>query len=60
MEPKQWRKIEDILDKALQLNSPQQRDTFIKRACSGDRRLYIEVQLLMGAIQDAEKVGFLE
>ncbi len=60
MKLEQWRKIEDILDKALQFDNSQQRAIFIEKACRGDRALYIEVQLLMRAIKDAERIGFLE
>ena len=60
MKPEQWRKIEHILDEALRLNNPQQQAFFIEKACRGDRRLHMEVQLLMRAIRDAEKIGFLE
>lgn len=52
-----WKKIETIIDRALELPKSQ-RDTFINEQCKGNKRLKSEVTLLLESIFDSE--GWLD
>jgi len=56
MDPERWRKVEDLLQSALQLPAGQ-REEFVRQACSGDVTLEYEVRSLL--ISDQEAGSFL-
>ena len=56
MDPDRWRKVEDLLQSALQLQADQ-REEFVHQACSGDAALEHEVRSLL--ISDQEAGSFL-
>jgi serine/threonine protein kinase len=52
MKPERWRQIRDVLEKAQELE-PTQRAVFLDRACSSDRSLRQEVEVLLASSDDA-------
>ena len=52
MDPERWRKVEDLLHSALQLPADQ-REEFVRRACSGDAALEHQVRSLLTSDQEA-------
>ena len=56
MDPERWRKVDDLLQSALQLPADQ-REEFVRQACSGDAALEHEVRSLL--ISDQEAGSFL-
>ena len=56
VDPERWRRIEILLDQALDLPSDE-RDVLLDTACAGDPGLRAEVELLLAA--DAEAGAFL-
>jgi serine/threonine protein kinase/tetratricopeptide (TPR) repeat protein len=56
MDPDRWRKVEDLLQSALELPADQ-REEFVHRACSGDAALEHEVRSLL--LSDQEAGSFL-
>jgi eukaryotic-like serine/threonine-protein kinase len=57
MDPERWKKIEDLLQSALQLPADQ-REAFVRQECSGDGELEQEVRSLLTS--DREAKGFLQ
>jgi eukaryotic-like serine/threonine-protein kinase len=57
MDAERWKKIEDLLQSALELRAGQQEE-FLRRACAGDSVLLQEVTSLLSAHRDAG--SFLE
>ena len=57
MDPERWRKVEDLLQSALQLPADQ-REEFVRQACSGDAALEHEVRSLL--ISDRDAGDFLQ
>ena len=55
---KQQVDIESIFDRAVELDSPEQRQAFLEEACGGDRELRARVESLLRASNDAG--SFLE
>jgi hypothetical protein len=49
-----WRRIEPILDGALDL-SPDQRPAYIERMCAGDSELRMEVEALVRSCERATR-----
>src|SRR5215472_17598881 len=56
MDPDRWRKVEDVLQGALQLPAGK-REQFLRQQCAGDAGLEQEVRSLL--ISDREAVNFL-
>lgn len=52
MTPEQWKKIDDLLDAALDL-PPERHDAFLDEACEGDEELRREMESLLAAHQKA-------
>ncbi len=46
MTPEQWKHIQALFEKALELN-PSQREDFLKKECGNDKELYTEVNSLL-------------
>lgn len=57
MDPDLWKRVDDLLQSALELPSEQQEE-FLRQACAGDTALLHEVQSLLTAHRDAG--NFLE
>ena len=57
MDPERWKKIDDLLQSALQLPADE-REAFVRHACSGDGELEQEVRSLLTS--DREARGFLQ
>src|SRR5262249_44939520 len=57
MDPKRWKQVDDILQSALG-HAPQDREAFVRQACSGDETLEREVRSLLSWQDDAG--NFLE
>ncbi len=57
MDPERWKKIEEVLQSALQ-RPPDQRDEFVHQACSGDPALEQEIRSLL--VSDQRAAGFLQ
>lgn len=60
MTPKRWKKIEAIIDQALDFESNQKQQLFIKRSCKNDRQLYEQVFSIIESIRKAREDNFLE
>lgn len=61
MEKKRWKKIESVIDKALDLKkSEQETELFIRESCKNDNQLYQQVIELFKSINRANEVKFLE
>ena len=56
-DPERWRRIEPILEAALELPA-QERGAFLERSCGGDESLRAEIEALLAA--DSDSGGFLE
>ena len=52
MDPERWKQVDDLLQSALRL-PPDQRDDFLRRACSGNATLEREVQSLLTSHREA-------
>jgi serine/threonine protein kinase/WD40 repeat protein len=52
MDPERWRKVEDLLQAALQLPADQ-RDSYVGEQCAGDAALEHEVRSLLTSYQEA-------
>lgn len=52
MDPKRWKRIEDLLQAALRL-PPDQQPAFLRRACGGDSALETEVRSLLASDEQA-------
>lgn len=59
MELDRWKKINDIVDTALELRG-KERTTYIEQACVGDQQLKKQVTELLTAIEQSETEQFLE
>ncbi|MBN1567844.1 MAG: protein kinase [Acidobacteria bacterium] len=57
MDPELWRRIEEIYDKALDLE-PDQRQPYINQCCAGNERLHREIDRLLQVHHEAE--AFIE
>jgi serine/threonine protein kinase/Tol biopolymer transport system component len=57
MTPERWERIKDLLEAALDL-SPEERPSFLDRACEGDKSLRAEIERLLGEHEQAD--SFLE
>jgi len=57
MQPGRWDQIEKLYHSAAALR-PEERSTFLERACSGDPELRLELESLLAHDQEAE--GFIE
>jgi serine/threonine protein kinase/Tol biopolymer transport system component len=57
MTPERWERIKDLLEAALEL-SPEERPSFLDRACHGDESLRAELERLLG--QHEQAASFLE
>ncbi len=57
MDSERWKQIDSLLQSALE-RPPEERETFLRRACAGDAALEHEVRSLLTAQQEAE--GFLD
>lgn len=60
MNRKRWLKIENILNKALDLDNQDHREKLVENECKDDKQLYREISNLLKSIQKAEKESFLE
>jgi hypothetical protein len=60
MDRKRWIKIENILNKALDLDNQDQREKLVAHECKDDKQLYRQVSNLLRSIRKAEKESFLE
>jgi hypothetical protein len=60
MDQQRWKKIEDIIDEALQIDHLRNRKRYIEKACNNDNVLFQEVTSLLAAIQKAEESNFME
>ena len=54
MEPAEWRRVEDLIERALVLE-PARRSALVAEACQGDERLRQEVESLLACESRAEK-----
>lgn len=60
MDQKRWKKIESVLDKALDMDSSDhQTEKFIRRSCKNDEQLYEQVIQLFRSVKQADKNQFL-
>ncbi|MDZ7715833.1 MAG: serine/threonine-protein kinase [Balneolaceae bacterium] len=59
MDQQKWKKVNEIVDTALELKG-QQRDTFIEKKCKDDEALKSEVTRLLESIEQSGTEGFLE
>ena len=57
MDSDRWKQVDGLLQSVLE-RSPEERETFLRRACAGDEALEREVRSLLTAQQRAE--GFLD
>jgi tetratricopeptide (TPR) repeat protein len=57
LEPKRWARVDEILQKALDL-PPEEQDSFLRTACAGDPALEQDVRSLLAS--DEKASGFLE
>jgi tetratricopeptide (TPR) repeat protein/predicted Ser/Thr protein kinase len=57
MDSQRWKQIDGLLQSVLE-RPPEEREAFLRQACSGDQALEREVQSLLSAQQEAE--GFLD
>ncbi|WP_372637169.1 hypothetical protein [Fodinibius sp.] len=60
MERYRWQKIEEILDQALTFDTLEEQERYIREACKDHQSLFLEIQLLVRSIHDAERIHFLE
>jgi eukaryotic-like serine/threonine-protein kinase len=58
MKPERWGQVKKILDEVLSVD-PAQRETFLDKACAGDRELRSEVESLLASHEQAG-TGFLK
>lgn len=59
MNKKQWKKINRIVDTALDLEG-EERDTYIQQQCQGNRELKDQVTEFLKFIKESDTEGFLE
>ncbi|GAA5522277.1 serine/threonine-protein kinase [Aliifodinibius salicampi] len=59
MNQQQWKKINNIVDTALELTK-KERDAYIQEQCKGDKQLRQDVTALIDAIEQSDTEGFLE
>lgn len=58
MDQQEWKKINEIVDKALELKE-EERATFIENKCEGDEALRYNVEELLHSIKQSETENFL-
>jgi eukaryotic-like serine/threonine-protein kinase len=58
MTPERWQQVKGLVDRALQLN-PEGRGAFLDGACSSDRELRAEIDVLLSE-EDMVRSGFLQ
>lgn len=59
MDQKQWEKVNQIVDTALDLDG-EARSTYIEEQCRGDKELKSQVTQLLQSIEESDTEGFLE
>ncbi len=59
MDQKQWKKINNIVDTALELKEPE-RSTYIQKQCKDDKQLKRKVTELIASIEESDTEDFLE
>jgi len=59
MPENEWKKIEAILDRVLELPADR-RSLFVRQACKGDEDLIKEVESILQAIEESEQAHFLQ
>jgi hypothetical protein len=52
MDPERWKRVDDLLQLALEA-SPEGRDEFLQKACSGDAALASEIKSLLTSYRRA-------
>ena len=57
MDSERWKQVDSLLQSVLE-RPPEEREAFLRQACSGDQALEREVRSLLTAQQEAE--GFLD
>lgn len=59
MDQQQWKRINNIVDTALELTK-EERDTYIQEQCKGDKQLIEKITTFIEAIEQSDTEGFLE
>ncbi len=58
MNPERWSKIDDLFDETLRI-PPDERVTWLRKACGGDEQLFTEIEFLLAQETKANQSGFL-